>query len=99
MNQLFPNRKPIPNIVKQEVKERADNCCENCGHAGRLEYHHLRYYVEACNSNYHREWFGLVFGKERSEDLLLLCRECHHQKHLDFNGDFWADPEEMDIKC
>ena len=92
MPPLYPNRKPIPDIVKRAVRERAGNCCEECGDEGKLEFHHLAYLNT--NSNYHRDWFGLKFGAETPEDLMLLCRECHHQQHRDFNGDFWADPDD-----
>ena len=90
---LYPNRKPIPDTVKRDVRKRANNCCESCGDEGKLEFHHLTYLIEPCNSTYKRDWFGLIFGKEKPDDLMLLCRQCHYNEHLDFNGDFWADPD------
>ena len=92
MPPLYPDRKPIPDTVKRAVRERAGNCCEECGDEGKLEFHHLAYLNT--NSNYHRDWFGLIFGAETHEDLALLCRECHHQQHRDLNGYFWADPDD-----
>jgi hypothetical protein len=34
-------------------------------------------------------------GLETVNDLVVYCRRCHLNAHLDLNRDFWADPEEM----
>lgn len=36
-----------------------------------------------------------INGYETPGDLDLLCRECHHQRHIDPNGEYWAIPNEM----
>jgi 5-methylcytosine-specific restriction endonuclease McrA len=75
---------PVPLHTQQAVKTRAAGCCEVCGArcaiGQRLELHHTHYENE---------------GYERPEDLLALCRRCHRQKHVDENGEFWPDPQEM----
>lgn len=72
----------IPDPTRRAVLARADGACEICGlHGLSLELHHKHY-----NSEYH----------ETPDDLLALCRDCHQAQHVDPNGDFWRDPEEMD---
>lgn len=39
-----------------------------------------------------------IFGRETPGDLLLLCRDCHHDMHVDAAGLFWPDPEEREIE-
>ena len=84
---------PIPADTERAVRERARNCCEDCGCAGPLEMHHLRYrrYVELR----HVPDRVSLLGREEPEDLDLLCRACHRNRHLDLNGEWWNDPEEM----
>jgi 5-methylcytosine-specific restriction endonuclease McrA len=82
---------PIPENVKREVSQRAQHRCEDCGRDDvRLELHHLRYQTEP---GYKGET-DYIFGRETPHDLALLCRDCHHHRHVDRNGEFWADPEE-----
>lgn len=40
--------------------------CQRCGHAYRLQVHHLHYHNR---------------GEEKPEDVELLCRDCHEQIH------------------
>jgi len=76
----------IPLKVRKAVYARAQHRCEQCGRRLALELHHLRY----------RDDDGLlIYGSETRNDLRALCRDCHHQQHLDPNGEFWHDPEAM----
>jgi 5-methylcytosine-specific restriction endonuclease McrA len=71
---------------------RAKRCCENCGGRLPLELHHLRYYYQP-DPRY--PFTEPIDGHETPDDLAALCRDCHHGRHIDPNGDFWRDPEDM----
>jgi len=71
---------PIPQATRSAVLRRSKGHCENCGDLASLELHHLNYDNE---------------GLETVNDLVVYCRRCHLNAHLDLNRDFWADPEEM----
>jgi 5-methylcytosine-specific restriction endonuclease McrA len=71
---------PIPEATRKSVLERAKGRCEDCGVLCDLELHHLHYDT---------------VGQETPGDLAALCRECHEERHIDYNGDFWDDPKEM----
>ena len=77
---------PIPEAVRREVMQRCQRLCENCGDRTRLELHHTSY------RTYDHE---PIFGKETANDLEALCRDCHRGRHTAPDGEFWADPEEM----
>jgi len=66
------------------VFKRSRNTCEDCW-AGppevMLTFHHLHY------DN---------MGEERPEDIDHLCWECHKERHIDPNGEYWRDPQEME---
>jgi 5-methylcytosine-specific restriction endonuclease McrA len=89
------DRKPIPAAVRAAVLQRANHCCEECG-ACPVELHHLTY-------DY---WPGGVvrpdkgplpiFGLETPDDLIALCRDCHEDKHIGPDGQFYVDPEECE---
>lgn len=52
--------------LKQKVAKRRGHKCERCKSSDKpLDLHHEHY---------------KNFGKERQKDVLLLCRECHHEK-------------------
>ena len=87
-----PRNKPhIPSKVRTAVIQRAGKKCENCGiNKVKLELHHLTYYRQVDGAPLP------IYGYETPNDLLALCRNCHHSKHRDINGDFWRDPEEME---
>lgn len=79
--------------------------CEDCGCEDvSLEAHHLHYNrdgslaVDANGNRVHVKPFRQVedWGWETSDDIALLCRDCHHARHVDRNGEFWQDPEEME---
>lgn len=55
--------------------------CEGCGGQLPLELHHLTYET---------------VDEEMPDDLVALCRDCHHQQHRDINGEFWADPADKE---
>jgi len=71
---------PIPAETRLAVLQRAQGFCEDCWGAYPLELHHLSYESVGC---------------ETPDDLDALCRECHKKRHIDLNGDWWNDPEEM----
>jgi 5-methylcytosine-specific restriction endonuclease McrA len=89
-------RHPIPEATRRAVLARCKGHCEDCGEPFTLlrrpELHHLRYWIE---DPYDPPFQLSIFGRENPDDLDVLCRSCHHQRHLDLNGDFWTDPEEM----
>ena len=73
---------------------RASDClsaghCEDGGERLPLELHHLRYVTDDNPKN-----AVPIFGLEKPEDLLALCRHCHLRKHINPFGDFVLDPEE-----
>ena len=78
----------IDSGVRRFVLARASRCCGDCGERVRLEIHHLRYQPEDPTGT-------VADGWETPDDLAALCRDCHHNRHIDPNGDFWRDPEEM----
>ena len=82
---------PIPSEVRTAVLKRAHHQCEDCFSDGSLELHHLTYERDLGVSG-ERGW---IFGHETIADLDALCRDCHRARHVDLNGDFWADPEQM----
>ena len=78
----------IPADVRQSVMIRAKGHCEDCGERLPLELHHLRY-----SNTWDKK---SIRGRELPDDLAALCRDCHHERHLDPNREFWRDPEEME---
>jgi hypothetical protein len=84
-------REPVPKHVRAAVYNRCrDNdgslCCEDCGIHCHPELHHLRYWTDDDEP---------IHGLETTGDLAALCRECHLERHLDPNGNFWRDPQEL----
>lgn len=93
MTGRFRCREPIPKAAATAVRHRAAGACEDCGRDGlRLELHHLTYRWQPDPGDGEEP----VFGHETPADLAALCRDCHHARHVDLNGEFWADPEEKD---
>jgi 5-methylcytosine-specific restriction endonuclease McrA len=93
---LDPNRgEPVtvPAAVRAAVNRRADGRCEDCGERVPLELHHLRYLKVVVPGD--GPWD--IDGYEEPDDLAALCRDCHHRRHVDPNGEFWRDPEEMEV--
>lgn len=91
-------RIPIPAEVRRAVMVRCKGRCEECGESP-VELHHLTYYSQQPAHQYkfpkHAE---AIFGFERPDDLLALCRDCHKDKHIGPAGDFIADPEECEAE-
>ena len=94
----------IPSDVRAAVMRRAAThvicechdeghaVCEDCWRCDvPLELHHLRYWIIG-DDGFEED----IDGKETEADLDVLCRDCHHARHLDLNGEFWRDPEEME---
>lgn len=96
----------IPRATALVVRNRADNCCEDCGESDHpcapLELHHLRYFTQAGYRGGGDPGGEPIHRLETVEDLDLLCRHCHNSRHYDYNGtperpkgQYWRDPEEM----
>ena len=56
-------RVPIGSKLRREIYERADNCCQHCGHSFSLDIHHID--ENPANNN--------------KDNLILLCKNCHGQ--------------------
>lgn len=52
--------------LRRQALDRAGYCCERCGEGECLQVHHLTY---------------ARFKRERLDDLLVLCVECHRSEH------------------
>jgi 5-methylcytosine-specific restriction endonuclease McrA len=91
-------RPPIPSHVRQSVLRRANYRCEDCGAKDiQLEMHHLTYRRAAVIPNPVFPDEG-IFGYETPEVLAALCRECHHERHIDPAGQFCTDPEVVAVR-
>lgn len=86
-------RRPVPLPVRAALARRSRGHCETCGEKRELEIHHLRLFVPMDEAN----GGGPIFGLETERDVELLCSDCHRAAHLDPNGEYWEDPEEMRI--
>ena len=53
-------------IIRQDALERAGFRCDECESEENLEVHHKTY---------------KNMGNEKDEDLQVLCKECHDEKH------------------
>lgn len=80
-NGRAPGSWPIPYETRVAVLIRANGSCEDCLADYPLELHHLHY---------------RTVGEEEPDDLLALCRDCHHQRHRLISGQFSTDPEEVE---
>ena len=89
-------RRAIPYHVRMSVYARAAGRCEHCHIPGlRLELHHITY--DLMDITHDPDDAGeIIFGHETANVLVALCRDCHFAMHCDPNGDFWADPKEME---
>lgn len=82
---------PFWQQLKRRVVASQEFCCDDCGERRKLELHHEVY-----------PWHKMIYkdpgrwGDEEDDDVVGLCRECHHERHRDLNGDFWSDPLEME---
>ena len=90
-------RADLPDSHWQKLRRRVfnaqENCCADCGQEGFLTLHHLTYQSRQYGSPGRS---SSLYTWETEDDVTGLCWSCHHQRHLDLNGDFWADPEEME---
>ena len=88
-----------PRISKSAITDvyaRSGRVCEDCGYPPpSLEMHHLTYQKWV----YPFEGPKLIHGFEEFDDLALLCRHCHHARHIGpISGAFFTDPEEADME-
>ena len=69
--------------LRRAILERANYQCEDCKtdirrlRYGKLEMHHLHYETRR---------------NETEADLIALCRNCHHHRHIDVTGTFHCNP-------
>lgn len=56
--------------IRKAKLEESGYSCERCGIGEALQVHHRHYNME--------------FGKERTEDLMVLCKQCHDSMHDDY---------------
>jgi DNA-directed RNA polymerase subunit RPC12/RpoP len=54
--------------IRERILEQRGYECENCGSKDNLQVHHLTY---------------ANIWNEKDEDLMLLCKHCHHEIHKD----------------
>jgi len=81
----------IPRSTVSAVYSRAQSCCEDCGTIRGLELHHLRYETMLMGD------IVSIHGRETPDDVDLLCRNCHHQRHIGpLSGAFHRDPVEVE---
>ena len=62
----YINNSVLWQSVREWALQRAEYKCEKCGVSFPLQVHHKTY----CR-----------LGKERPEDLIVLCEECHEEEH------------------
>ncbi len=77
----------MPEKTRLKVLRRAGNKCEDCDkHTDSLQLHHLHYDS---------------IGREQPLDLKAICRSCHYKcHHLKVGrmwGDFYPDPEYVNL--
>lgn len=74
--------------LRREVFRQQEGRCADCGRRVALELHH---------THYRDDTYGHKLGIPPDEDEVVgVCRACHHNRHVDRNGDFWRDPEAME---
>jgi hypothetical protein len=61
-----------------------NNCCADCRGDGPFDLHHCRY----PHNDPYGEW-----GDEEDEDCVVLCRQCHDERHYDKDGNFVEDDD------
>ena len=72
--------------TKNDLIAQIGLTCENCGKTfprRELDLHHLDYDKE--------------FGTENEKDLMLLCKECHHEKEQDL--EFFEPTPKPGMQC
>lgn len=95
--------------VLERCRNRCEDCRVDYGDNGRaLEFHHRRYLIDDPNAPLRKRPkspYGkdqgftrskAIFGCERPQDVVALCRGCHYAWHHDPNGEFWLDPEDKE---
>lgn len=56
-------------VTKKLLIQQRGERCEKCGKAGKVIMHHIKEVAEG--------------GKSTSDNLLLVCRQCHNEFHRD----------------
>lgn len=72
--------RPISIKKKEEIILNAGNICQRCGSKENLNVHHVI-----------PHWKG---GKNGSDNLMVLCWDCHMEWTKIFKS-FWGNPEEV----
>jgi hypothetical protein len=88
-----PGWQTLKRLVLATQDGQCADCAETPWKVGPLELHHEAY-----------PWCGFsgclppgtCWGCEDAGAMVGLCRMCHHARHGDINGDFWADPAEKE---
>jgi 5-methylcytosine-specific restriction endonuclease McrA len=76
--------------MRRRLLTRQGHCCADCGEQTHLELHHEVYPWHKWMYKDPGQW-----GHEENHECVMLCRDCHHQRHRDPNGEFWDDPVEL----
>lgn len=76
----------VTKAARAEVRERAGNCCADCGGTYNLQIHHVK-----------SKGMGGVHGKaalvaDAPDNLVLICQYCHAERH----GERVIRPKEHD---
>lgn len=80
----------IPLETRIEVIRRAAYVCEECSSEGPLEMHHnAEFFLD-------QDYGEVERGSEKPEHIDLLCRGCHHARHLNAAGEFEANAAEAE---
>jgi 5-methylcytosine-specific restriction endonuclease McrA len=60
---------------RQEVIERDNNRCANCGSVERLQVHHRQYHFSKCITSFRNPW------EYSNKYMVTLCENCHQKGH------------------
>ena len=83
--------------LRRRVFKAQNHRCADCGEKLPLELHHLSY--QFGGQHYRPDKSGTPWGMETLGDVVGLCRECHKQRHIGPDGEFYADPDELIAEC
>ena len=77
-------REVISSELRQRVRQRANNVCEQCESNQQLGIHHINY-------SYQTETFD-------ENDLILLCWSCHQARHFDNQGQYHEIEDDVNYR-
>lgn len=74
--------------AKQYIDIELGPACEDCwAQGGSLEMHHNTYRGPYAGTDYEQD----IHGNEAPDALALLCRRCHHERHVGPGGCYRPD--------